>query len=89
MNIKFTVDDSEDYYTLTKSDHYGFNLSHFRKSKNADAKKPYSQHTLFYATLQQAAEKIVYLNLKGNDVQEVVDSVVALSDTLAKTLEKL
>lgn len=89
MNLKFTVDDSGDYYTVTKSDHYGFNLSHFRKAKSNDAKKPYSQHTLFYATLQQVAEKIVYLNLKGDNVQEVVDSVVALSNNLAKTLEKL
>lgn len=88
MNIRFNIDNTEDYYTVTKSDHYGFNLTKHIKAKSATAKTPYSTSTLFYATLPQVADKLVYLGLKGDNVQETIDSMVALSERIAETLEK-
>lgn len=89
MNIRFNIDNTEDYYTLTKSDHYGYNLTKYTKARSADAKKPYSTSTLFYATLPQVAAKITWLGLKGDNVQETIDSMVALSERIAETLEKV
>lgn len=89
MNIKFSIDNSEDYFTITKSDNYGYNLTQHIRSKSVDAKNPYRQHTLFYATLGQVAEKVVWLGLDGQGIQQVIDSMVALSERLEDTLEKM
>lgn len=89
MNIKFNINDKE-YCTLTKSANYGFTLEHFYPTFNPRTKQEtIGSKSYFYATLQQAAEKIVWMGLDGNGVQEVIDSMVALSENITKTLEKL
>lgn len=89
MKIKFSIDNSEDYFTITKSDNYGYNLTQHIRSKSEDAKNTHRQHTLFYATLGQVAEKVVWLGLDGEGIQQVIDSMVALSERLEGTLEKM
>jgi site-specific recombinase len=89
VNIKFNIDNTEDFYTVTKSDHYGYNLTKHIKARSKDAKKPYSQHTLFYANLQQIAQKISWLGLKGDNVQETIDNMAFLAERLEQSLERL
>lgn len=89
MNIKFSIDNSENYYTLSRSENFGYTLTEWRKSLKSDAKKPYTQHSLFHSNINQVAERIVWLGLDGQGIQQVIDSMVALSERLEDTLEKM
>lgn len=88
MNINFNIDNSEDYYTLSRSENFGYTLTEWRKSVKPDAKKSHTQNSLFYSNLNQVAERIIWLGLNGEDIQQVIDSMVALSERLAESLEK-
>lgn len=89
MNIKFDIKQDE-YVTLTKSANFGYTLEHFYPTINPRNKQPtVGSKSYFYATLPQAADKITWMGLDGTSLQETVDSMVALSERLAATLEKL
>lgn len=89
MIIKFNIDNTDTFYTVTKNDQYGFNFNTHTKALKPDAKKPYNVSTLFYPTLSQVASQVAWLGLQGDGIQDVVDSMVALSERLTETLEKM
>ena len=89
MNIKLPINQLE-YVTITKSNNFGYNLQHSYPTTNPKTKEAgVGSKTTFHASLEQVASKVVWLGLQGNNIQEVVDSVVALSERLAESLEKL
>lgn len=89
MNIKFNIDNSENYYTLSRSENFGYTLTEWRKSVKPDAKKSHTQHSLFYSNLSQVSERIIWLGLDGEGIHQVIDSMVALAERLEDTLEKM
>ena len=89
MNLEFKVNDSKEFYTITKSDHYGYTLTHHKPAIKEDAKKEFSQSTLFYANLDQIAEKLSWINLEGNNLNEVIASLNNTAETIANTLKKV
>ena len=88
MKLTFKVKDSKEYYTITKSDHYGFNLTHHKPTIKEDAKKEFTEHTLFYANLNQIADKLSWVALEGNNLDEVIVSLSSTAENIAKTLTK-
>ena len=89
MNITLPLSDTEQV-TITKSNNFGYNLQHNYPTINPKNKQPsVGSKVTFHASLDQVASKITWLGLQGNNIQEVVDSVVALSERLAESLEKL
>lgn len=89
MNIKLPINQHESV-TITKSNNYGYNLEHQYLTINPKTKQPsVGSKVTFHADLRQVASKITWLGLQGNNIQEVVDSVVSLSERLAESLEKL
>jgi hypothetical protein len=89
MNINLAINDDETV-TITKSNNYGYNLQHNYPTINPKTKEvKVGSKVTFHATLEQVAGKVVYLGLEGNSLDEVVDSVVSLSQRLTEALEKL
>lgn len=89
MNIKLPINEHESV-TITKSNNYGYNLQHNYPTTNPKTKEAgVGSKVTFHASLEQVADKLVWLGLQGNNIQEVVDSVVSLSERLAESLEKL
>ena len=89
MNIKLPINEHESV-TITKSNNFGYNLQHNYPTTNPKTKEVgVGSKTTFHASLEQVAQKVIWLGLQGNDIQEVVDSVVSLSERLAENLEKL
>lgn len=89
MNIQLPISDTESV-TITKSNNYGYNLEHKYPTINPKTKQPsVGSKVTFHADLSQVANKVVYLGLQGDNVQEVVDSMVALSERLTEALEKV
>jgi hypothetical protein len=89
MNLQFKVKDSREYYTITKSDHYGFILTHYKPALKKDAKQEFTPSSLFYANLDQIAEKLAWIELEGNNLDEIITSLTSVSENIAKTLKKL
>lgn len=89
MNLQFKVKDSKEYYTITKSDHFGFTLTHYKPSIKEDAKKEFTSSTLFYANLDQIAEKLVWLELEGNNLEEITKQLTLTATTIANTLKEI
>ena len=75
------------YYEVTKSEHSGFVLTKWSKAKKADAKNAYNQSSLYYATLDQIADKIAWLGLNGTNLDEVIVSLSVTAENIAKTLK--
>jgi len=75
------------YYEVTKSEHSGFVLTKWSKAKKADAKKPYNQHSLFYASLDQVANKLAWEHVSGTNLDEVIVSLSVTAENIAKTLK--
>jgi len=88
VELTFKVKDSKEYYTITKSDHYGFNLTRHKPTIKEDAKKEFTEHTLFYANLNQIADKLSWINLEGNNLDEIIVSLSSTAENIAKTLTK-
>lgn len=88
FEIKFDVDNSGDYYTITKSDQSGFVLTKWTKAKKDDAKKSHTPHNWFYPNLRQIAEKVVWLGLSGHNLDEMLTSYNEMVERVANTLEK-
>ncbi len=88
MKLTFKVKDSREYYTITKSDHFGYNLTHHKPTLKEDAKKEFTQSTLFYANLNQIADKLAWVALEGNNLGEVIVSLSNTAENIAKTLTK-
>ena len=86
FEIKFEADNEGNYYTITKSEHSGFILTKWVKAKEG-SKKPHSPRTLYYPNFRQIAEKVVWLNLKGHDIESILESYNKMVDTITKTLE--
>lgn len=87
MELTFKVKDSKEYYTITKSDHYGFVLTHHKPTIKEDAKKEMTQSSLFYANLNQIAEKLAWIALEGNTLDDIIVSLSSTAENIAKTLE--
>lgn len=88
MNIKLPINEHESV-TITKSNNYGYNLCHNYPTTNPKTKEAgVGSKVTFHADLQQVASKITWLGLQGGSIQEVVDSVVSLSERLAEGLGK-
>ena len=88
MNIKLPINEHESV-TITKSNNYGYNLQHNYPTINPKTKEAsVGSKVTFHLSLDQVASKIVYLGLEGNSLDEVVDSMIALSQRLTEALEK-
>ncbi len=89
MNIELSINEHETV-TITKSNNFGYNLEHSYPTINPKTKQPsVGSKVTFHASLDQVAQKVIWLGLQGNNIQEVVDSVVSLSERLAESLESL
>lgn len=89
MNIKLPINEHE-YVTITKSNNFGYALEHSYPTINPKTKQPsVGSRVYFYANLHQVTDKLIWLGLEGDTLGEVVDSVVALSERIAESLEKL
>ncbi len=88
MNLKFEVND-EEYYTVKKSDHYGFTLTHHFPTDKRDGTKGRGEQSLFYANLEQLINKVMYLSLDGSSLVEIKRSIDDASKRILSTLEKL
>lgn len=88
MNLKFEVND-EEYYTVKKSDHYGFTLTHCYPTDKRDGTKGRGEQSLFYANLEQLINKVMYLSLDGSSLAEIKQSIDDASKRILSTLEKL
>lgn len=88
MNITLPLSDTEQV-TITKSNNFGYSLEYSYPTINPKTKQPsVGSKVTFHASLDQVAQKVVWLGLQGNNIQEVVDSVVSLSERLGEALEK-
>ncbi len=89
MNIKLQINEHE-FVNITKSNNYGYNLEHNYPTINPKTKQPsVGSKVTFHADLSQVANKITWLGLQGDNVQEVVDSMIALSERLTEALGRL
>lgn len=88
MNIKFEVND-EEYYTVKKSDHFGFTLTHCYPTDKRDGSKGRGEQSLFYANMEQLIDKVMYLSLDGSGLVEVKQSIDDATKRILSTLEKL
>lgn len=89
MNIKLPINQHE-FVTIAKSNNYGYNLEHQYPTINPKTKQPsVGSKVTFHADLSQVANKVVWLGLEGDSLDEVVDSMIALSQRLTEALEKL
>jgi hypothetical protein len=89
MKLKFETNEDGSYYTLSnETNNYGYTLTKWTPTKTEDAKKPYTQSSLFYATLDQAVEKVLYLNLKGHNVDELLTCYENMVERLVNTIKK-
>lgn len=87
MNIQLQINEHE-FVNITKSNNYGFCVEHNYPTINPKTKQPsVGSKVTFHADLSQVANKVVWHGLQGDSVQEVVDSMVALSERLAESLE--
>jgi hypothetical protein len=88
MKLTFATAQDGSYYTLTNEQaNYGFTLTKWTPTKKEDAKKEYTQSSLFYATLEQAAAKVAYLELKGHNLDELLVSYDQMIENIVKTLK--
>jgi hypothetical protein len=93
MKLTFTPtkltpqDEGYFYYEVTKSEHSGFVLTKWSKAKKTDAKKPYTGRSLFYASLDQVANKLAWENVSGTNLDEVIVSLSVTAENIAKTLK--
>ena len=89
MQLKFETDLDGSYYTLSnETNNYGYTLTKWTPAKKVDAKEPFTPSSLFYATLEQAVEKVLYLQLKGHDVNELLTCYENMVERLVKTFKK-
>lgn len=88
MNIKLPINEHE-YVVITKSNNFGYNVEHFYPTINPRTKEPSTgSKVYFYARMSQVAEKLVWLGLEGNSLDEVIDNMLTLSQRLTEALEK-
>lgn len=86
FEIKFEADKDGNYYTITKPDNFGFTLTKWTKSKEG-SKKSHSPHGWFYANFKQVAERVVWLNLSGHNIEDMLLSYNEMIERLTTTLE--
>lgn len=88
MKIQFNTKEDGSYYTLTnENNNYGYTLTKWTPAKKEDAKEPFTPSSLFYATLEQAAEKVLYLELEGHNMDELLVSYTQMIENITKTLK--
>jgi hypothetical protein len=88
MQLKFETSLDGSYYTLSNDNNqYGYTLTKHTPTKTVDAKKPFSTSSLFYATLEQAVEKVLYLQLKGHDVNELLTCYENMVERLTQSFK--
>ena len=88
MKLRFETKEDGSYYTLTNdTNNYGYSLTKWTPAKKEDAKEPFTPSTLFYATLEQAAEKVLYLELEGHNMDELLVSYEQMIERIIKTLK--
>jgi hypothetical protein len=88
MKLTFATAQDGSYYTLSNDgNNYGYTLTKWTPTKKEDAKKEYTQSSLFYATLEQAAEKVAYLELQGHTLDELLVSYNQMIENITKTLK--
>lgn len=86
FEIKFEADKDGNYYTITKSEHAGFVLTKWVKAKEG-SKNPYSPRTWYYPNFKQIAERVVWLNLSGHNIEDMLLSYNEMIERLTTTLE--
>lgn len=90
FTLTFNVD-NDSYYTVTKNDYSGYNLTKYTRTQKKDAKKEFNQSTTYHPALEQIAHKLAYVELDGKSVAEVrgiMNSVATkIADSLKLTLE--
>jgi hypothetical protein len=88
MKLTFATAQDGSYYTLTNEfNNYGYTLTHWTPAKKVNAKEPFTPSSLFYATLEQAAAKVAYLELKGHNLDELLVSYDQMIENIVKTLK--
>ena len=86
MKLQFKAKEDGSYYTLINDNNYGFTLTKWTIAKEG-SKKEYNTSSLFYATLEQAAEKVLYLELEGHNMDELLVSYEQMIERIIKTLK--
>ena len=88
MKLTFATAQDGSYYTLTNEfNNYGYTLTHWTPVKKVNAKEPFTPSSLFYSTLEQAAAKVAYLELKGHNLDELLVSYDQMIENIVKTLK--
>lgn len=86
MKLTFKTKEDGSYYELTKGNEFGYKLSLFTPTKKADAKTTHTCSSTFYATLEQAANKITFLELDGHSLDDIVNTYSAVLEKIVETL---
>lgn len=86
MKLQFKTKEDGSYYTLTNDGNYGYTLTKYTIAKEG-SKKEYNTSSLFYATLEQAAEKVLYLELDGHNMDELLVNYNQMIENITKTLK--
>ena len=88
MNIKLQINEHE-FVNITKSNNFGYTIQHSYPTVNPKTKQPsVGSKVYFYADLHQVTDKLVWLGLEGGTLDEVVNSMVSLSERLTEALEQ-
>ena len=89
MNLTFKTNDADgSYYTVTtEKAGYGYKLTHYTPASEG-SKKAFNQYSLFYANLEQVAQKVLFLNLDGHNMDEILSSYNEMIIKIKETLEK-
>lgn len=92
MKLTFNTKADGSYYTLVK-DSYGFTLNEYTpiKEKRANSKSDatHSHKSYFYSSIQQAAQKVVHLELEGHNITDIVNTYVSVMEKIEASLTKL
>lgn len=88
MKLTFKTKEDGSYFELSKGTDYGYKLSKFTPTKEG-SKSDYTCSSLFYATLEQAAEKVTELHLEGHNLEDIINTYSAVLEKIVETFKKV
>ena len=87
MKLTFKTKEDGSYFELSKGTDYGYKLSKFTPTKEG-SKADYTCSSLFYATLEQAANKVTELHLEGHSIDDIINTYSAVLEKIVNTLKR-
>lgn len=88
MKLTFQTQDDGTYYQLVKGNEFGYKLCKYTPTKKEGSKSTHTCSTTFYATLEQAANKVAFLELEGQNLEDIVNTYSAVLENIVQTLSK-